>query len=59
MGALGLIAFAIRIWRFLPHHSSPPILTIAGLAWLAISALAWRIGKAMKKLKAARLRKVT
>jgi threonine/homoserine/homoserine lactone efflux protein len=59
MGTLGLIAFAILIWRFLPSHSSPAILTIAGLAWLAISGLAWRIRKAMKKLKAARRRKVT
>src|ERR1039458_1830275 len=46
MGTLGLIAFAILIWRFLPGHSSPAILTIAGLAWLAISVLAWRIRKA-------------
>jgi hypothetical protein len=57
MGALGLIAFAILIWRFLPSYSSPAILTIAGLAWLAISVLAWRIRKAMKKLTAATRRK--
>jgi hypothetical protein len=57
MGTLGLIAFAILIWRFLPSHSSPAILTIAGLAWLGISVLAWRIRKAMKKLTAARRRK--
>ena len=54
MGTLGLIAFAILIWRFLPSHSSPTILTIAGLAWLAISVLACRIRKAMKKLKQGR-----
>jgi hypothetical protein len=54
MGTLGLIAFAILVWRFLPSHSSPAILTIAGLAWLAISVLAWRIRKAMKKLKQGR-----
>lgn len=63
MGTLGLIAFAILIWRFLPTHSSAAILTIAELAWLAISVLAWRVRKAMKKamkkLKAARRRKVT
>src|ERR1017187_1060583 len=54
MGTLGLIAFAILVWRFLPSHSSAAILTIAGLAWLAISVLAWRIRKAMKKLKQGR-----
>ena len=59
MGTLGLIAFAILIWRFLPSHSSPAILAIAGLVWLAISVLAWRIRKAMKKLKAARRQKIT
>jgi hypothetical protein len=48
MGTLGLIAFAILIWRFLPSHSSSAILTIAGLAWLAISVLTWRIYKARK-----------
>jgi hypothetical protein len=58
MGTLGLIAFAILIWRFLPTHSSPAILTIAGLAWLAISVLAWQIRKSMKKLRAARRRKI-
>ena len=58
MGTLGLIAFAILIWRFLPSHSSPVILSIAGLVWLAISVLAWRIRKAMKKLKATRRRMV-
>jgi hypothetical protein len=59
MGTLGLIAFAIIVWRILPSHSSPAILSVAGMAWLAISILAWRIRKAMKKLKAARRRKVT
>ena len=59
MGTLGLIAFAILIWRFLPSHSGPAILTVAGLAWLAISVLAWRIRKDMKKLKAARRQKIT
>ena len=58
MGTLGLIAFAILIWSFLPTHSSPAILTIAGLAWLAISVLAWQIRKSMKKLRAARRRKI-
>jgi hypothetical protein len=59
MGTLGLIAFALLVWRFLPSHSSPAILTIAGLAWLAISILSWRIRKAMKKSNAATRRKVT
>ena len=59
MGTLGLIAFAILIWRFLPSHSSLAIFTIAGLAWLAISVLAWLIRKVIKKSNAATRRKVT
>jgi hypothetical protein len=59
MGTLGLIAFALLVWRFLPSHSSPAILAIAGLAWLAISVLAWLIRKVIKKSNAATRRKVT
>ena len=59
MGTLGLIAFALLVWRFLPSHSSQAILTIAGLVWLAISVLAWLIRKVIKKSNAARRRKVT
>ena len=47
MAVLGLIAFAVPVWRFLPHHSSVVILTIAGLAWFAVSVLAWWIRKAI------------
>jgi Protein of unknown function (DUF3147) len=47
MGTLGLIAFAILVWRFLPGHSSLLVLSVAGLAWLAISLLAWWIRKAV------------
>lgn len=49
VGSLGLIAFAIAVWLFLPGHSSLTILAVAGLAWLAISALAWWIRKAVRK----------
>jgi hypothetical protein len=47
MGTLGLIAFAILVWRFLPSHSSLTILLGAGVAWLSISVLAWWIRKAI------------
>jgi hypothetical protein len=47
MGTLGLIAFAMLVWRFLPSHSSLTILPGAGVAWLSISVLAWWIRKAL------------
>jgi hypothetical protein len=47
MGTLGLIAFAALIWQLLPGHSSFTILPAAGMAWLAISMLAWWIRKAV------------
>ena len=47
MGPLGLIAFAILVWRFLPSHSSLTVLLGAGVAWLSISVLAWWIRKAL------------
>jgi hypothetical protein len=47
MGTLGLIAFAMLVWRFLPSHSSLTILPGAGVAWLSISVLAWWIRNAL------------
>lgn len=47
MGTLGLIAFAMLVWRFLPGHSSLTILPGAGVVWLSISVLAWWIRKAL------------
>jgi len=47
IGSLGLIVFAVTVWRFLPKYPSLAILTAAGLAWLLTSVLAWWIRKAI------------
>jgi hypothetical protein len=47
MGTLGLIAFAALVWQLLPGHSTLTILPGAGMAWLAISMLAWWIRKSL------------
>jgi len=45
IGALGLAAFAIVIWKFLPTHSLTLTLPLASAAWLAVSVLCWWIRK--------------
>jgi Protein of unknown function (DUF3147) len=47
MGTLGLIAFATLVWQLLPGHPSLIILSGAGMAWLAVSVLAWWIRKSL------------
>jgi hypothetical protein len=43
LGCLGLIAFGLIVWKFLPHHSAAITLLFATAAWLIISTLAWVI----------------
>jgi Protein of unknown function (DUF3147) len=47
IGSLGLIAFAVTVWRFLPKYPSLAILAAAGVAWLLTSVFAWWIRKAI------------
>jgi hypothetical protein len=43
MGSLGLLVFALLVWRLLSDHRSWIVLTGASLAWLAVSVLIWQI----------------
>ncbi len=45
MGTLGLMAFALVVWRLLPGHSSWLVLTGAGAAWFGVSVLVWWLRK--------------
>jgi hypothetical protein len=45
MGSLGLLVFALLVWRLLSDHRSWIVLTGASLAWLAVSVLIWQIRK--------------
>ena len=45
IGALGLAAFALILWKGLPTHSLALILPLAGAAWLTISVLFWWLRK--------------
>jgi Protein of unknown function (DUF3147) len=44
-GALGLAAFAVVLWRFLPAHSSWGALGLAVVAWVVVSGVLWILGK--------------
>jgi hypothetical protein len=41
VGCLGLIAFATTAWKFLPCYPLWLVLTVATLAWAALSIAAW------------------
>jgi hypothetical protein len=40
-GAIGLAAFAVVLWRFLPGHSSWGALGLAVAAWVVVSGVLW------------------
>lgn len=45
MGSIGLLAFALLVWQFLPGHSTWMVLMAATAAWLTVSMLTWRVRK--------------
>jgi hypothetical protein len=45
LGAMGLVAFAVVLWRFLPGHSSWAALGLAAVAWASVSGLLWVLRK--------------
>jgi hypothetical protein len=48
LGALGLAAFALVLWRFLPTQSPWLVLPAAALAWLTLSASLWLARKKIR-----------
>lgn len=47
LGGIGLIIFAILVWRMLPHFPEWATLTSATVVWYAAAYSAWRIYKAI------------
>jgi len=47
MGSLGLLVFALLVWRFLPSHKAWMVLGGATLAWLTASLVLWQIRERM------------
>jgi hypothetical protein len=49
LGALGLIAYALVVWKLLPTVAPPWILMIALCAWAGVSTTAWFVRKPLWK----------
>jgi len=45
MGSIGLLVFALLVWRFLPRHTPWLVLSTATLSWLTVSVLIWQLRK--------------
>jgi hypothetical protein len=43
LGCIGLAAFAIVVWKFLPTYSAWVVLLGATLGWLLVATLMWKI----------------
>jgi hypothetical protein len=50
IGTLGLLVFAVLIWRFMPDHRPWIVLVSATVVWLVISILAWKVRKVRKRV---------
>jgi hypothetical protein len=45
MASIGLIAFAILIWRLLPTHSASTTLAVSTIAWLGLAVVIWLLSE--------------
>ena len=45
LGAAGLVAFGLALWRLLPEHSSWAVLGLAVVAWVVVSGVLWILRK--------------
>ena len=43
LGAIGLAAFALVLWGFLPSHSSWESLGLAAVAWMVVAGSLWML----------------
>ncbi len=52
MGSLGLIVFAVVVWRLLPVSSTALVLLAATAAWMGVSVAIWKIQSSVRGGKA-------
>ncbi|MGC1869823.1 MAG: DUF3147 family protein [Acidobacteriaceae bacterium] len=51
MGSLGLIAFAVLVWKFLPGHSTWMVLIAATLLWFGVAITVWMLRRSVRNLR--------
>ncbi len=52
MGSIGLLAFAVVVWRGIPTHPLALVLGVSTFAWLLVAVLTWAIHKTIwRKLR--------
>ena len=49
IGTLGLLLFAVVIWRYMPDHRPWIVLVLSTVIWLAVSVTAWKVRKVRKR----------
>jgi hypothetical protein len=48
IGAIGLAAFGLMVWRYMPMGATWEVLTLATLAWVVASVMIWLVRRKMK-----------
>jgi len=51
MGSLGLIAFAVLVWKFLPRHATWEVLIAATLLWFGVAIAVWMLRRSVRNLR--------
>jgi Protein of unknown function (DUF3147). len=51
MGSLGLLVFAVLVWKFLPKHPAWWVLILAGIAWLLTSCAIWAVRQRRRRIQ--------
>jgi hypothetical protein len=60
MGSIGLMAFALIVWKMLPHYPLTLVLGVATLAWFSVSVLIWLARKTLyRNLRAKFMKRAT
>lgn len=45
LGSIGLLVFALTVWKLLEIHRPWTVLTAATMIWLAVSVMLWKVRK--------------